>query len=227
MHKKNINAEVTNLSKYIHQAVLEPHTNIEELNQLCDASDFFDFKGFCTNLVRIPLARNRISTKKSMNLIAVIGFPFGDIPEELKQAQAEWAAEQGADEIDVVPNFLNLHEGNGSSFSNELSKICELGLPTRAILDTTRLNMEKLEIAVEASIDAGVKGIQTGNGFGPKATPKTIERLLPLVRGRCSIKAAGGVTNLIQALDLIKSGCSEIGTSKGLELIKEFKALNQ
>ena len=45
-------------------------------------------------------------------LIAVIGFPFGDIPHNFKQAQAEWAAEQGADELDIVPSF----QDQGPSF---------------------------------------------------------------------------------------------------------------
>ena len=49
-----------------------------------------------------------------------------------------------------------------------------------------------------------------------------IENLLPLVKGRCSIKAAGGIKSLIEVLELINSGCSAIGTSKGPELMKEF-----
>ena len=95
------------------------------------------------------------------------------------------------------------------------------------IIDAERLNEAKLELAVEASIDSGVKGIQTSSGFGPKVTPETIKRLIPLVRGRCSIKAVGGIKKLTEALEIINSGCSEIGTSIGPELMKEFNVLNQ
>ena len=53
-----------------------------------------------------------------------------------------------------------------------------------------------------------------------------IETISTLIRGRCSIKAAGGIKNLNEVLDLIKSGCSEIGTSVGPKLIKEFRRMN-
>ena len=95
-----------------------------------------------------------------------------------------------------------------------------------AIINATALNESDLKLIIDASIDAGVRGIQTGNGFGEKITPKKIQSLLPLIKGRCSIKAAGGIKSIYETLDLIKSGCSEIGTSFGPQLTKEFKRIN-
>ncbi len=227
MHNTSFDNEISDLAKYLHQAALNPHLNVEALNEICDASIYFNFSGLCTSLISLPIARERLGANKQTKLIATIGFPFGDIPSHLKQLQAEWAAEQGADELDVVPNFLELHEGHADLVADELSRICDIGLPTRVIINATQLNDSTLKLAIEASIDAGVRGIQTGNGFGPKINRKTIESLIPLIRGRCSIKAAGGVKSLVEALDLIKSGCSAIGTSTGPELIKEFRRLNQ
>ena len=51
-----------------------------------------------------------IHRNKTTKLIAVIAFPFGAIPYEIKKSQAEWAAEMGADELDIVPNFLHTSE---------------------------------------------------------------------------------------------------------------------
>ena len=126
-----------------------------------------------------------------------------------------------------MPNFFELHQGNTSKFADGLSQICELGIPTRVILDVERVSEEKLKLAIEASIDSGVRGIQTSSGFGPKVTPETIKKLISLVRGRCSVKAVGGIKKLTEVLELISSGCSEIGTSRGPELMKEFNCLNQ
>ncbi len=227
MQNKSFENEITDLPKYLHQAVLDPHLNVEVLNQICDASTYFNFAGLCTSLIRIPIARKRLGSNKKTNLIAVVGFPFGDIPYQLKQDQAEWAAEKGADELDVVPNFLELHEGHPEAVADELSRICEIGLPTRVIIDAKKLNKSSLKLVVEASIDAGVRSIQTGNGFGPKMSCEEIQTLSQLIKGRCSIKAAGGIKDLLETLNLIKSGCSFIGTSIGPELIKEFRRLNQ
>ena len=73
MQKKSLDVEITNLSEYIHQAALDPHLNLDRLNQICDASNFFGFKGFCTNLIRLPSARKRLSANNKTKLIAAIG----------------------------------------------------------------------------------------------------------------------------------------------------------
>ena len=88
-------------------------------------------------------------------MIAAIGFPFGALPAELKQAEAEWAASQGAEELDVVPDFRALANGSITSFADELGALCGLGLPLRVILDMARLTEDQLALAVEAAIDAG------------------------------------------------------------------------
>tara|TARA_B100000131_G_C17938803_1_gene541441 strand:+ start:172 stop:855 length:684 start_codon:yes stop_codon:yes gene_type:complete len=227
MGKETYTTQIIDLAEYLHQAVLDPHINKEDLNAIFDASNYLNFSGLCTNLVRIPLARKSLGKSQKTKLIAVIGFPFGDIPHNFKHEQAEWAAEQGADELDVVPNFLELYKGNIDLLAEELSKICEIGLPTRAIINAPRLNDVNLRLIVEACIDAGVQGIQTSNGFGPKITPEKVKEIVPIVKGRCSIKAVGGIKNLLDALDLIQAGCSVIGTSVGPELIKEFRKKNK
>ncbi len=210
------------LSSFIHQAALDPHLSLDFFNELCDASKYLNLAGFCTSLSQTSAARKRIGTSNQPKLITVIGFPFGNVPNKLKISEAEYAAEEGADELDIVPNFFALNDGQTAVFAEELSEICEIGLPSRVILDVTKLSLEKLSLAIDASIDAGVRGIQTGNGFGPKASTNIIQQLRPLTKGRCSIKAVGGINNCNDVLRLIEAGATEIGTSHGPQIIKEF-----
>ncbi len=219
----SLNDPNSDISSFIHQAALDPYLDLNSLNILCDACNHFNFSGLCTNLIRIPAARKRLGKNKSTKLIAVIAFPFGDIPAEFKKAEAEWAAEYGADELDVVPNFLDLQEGAIESFAEELAEISSKGLPTRVILNTMKLPRDKLPLAIEACIDAGARGIQTSNGFGSAVTHSHIYELLSLTKNRCSIKAAGGIKALPQALELINAGASSIGTTFGIEITKQFK----
>ena len=64
-------------------------------------------------------------------LIAVIGFPFGAIPAELKRAEAEWAAGHGAQELDVVPIGQALANAEAGRFAEELASsatwVCRCG----------------------------------------------------------------------------------------------------
>ena len=223
MKHKLMKGEINDISSFIHESALDPHLNLSSLSQICDACNHFTFAGLCTNLVRLPYARKYLGTNKATKLIAVIAFPFGDIPYEIKKSQAEWAADNGADELDIVPNFLQLHERKIDIFAEEMAGIISIGLPSRVILDTMKIQKEQLLLAIEASLDAGASGIQTGNGFGPTITSQHIRELNSITKNRCIIKAAGGVKSFGQAIELINAGATYIGTSAGAELAKQFK----
>ena len=223
MPYEKIKGNPNDISSFIHQAALDPHIDLDSLNQICDACKHFNFAGLCTNLIRIPAARDRLGKNQITKLIAVIDFPFGNNPGTIKRSEAEWAAENGADELDLVPNFLKLHEGAIEDFAEELSIINSVGLPFRVILDTMKLPQEKLQIAIDACIDSGAKGIQTSNGFGPVITDNHIKQIITLTRNRCSVKAAGGIKEIAQVIALIEAGVSSIGTSLGATIMKEFR----
>ena len=220
-----IKDEVPEFAPLIHQAALDPHLPVESLHKICDASRHYNFSGFCTNLSRLSAARERLGKSNQTKLIAVIAFPFGFIPSHQKKAEAEWAAEQGAEELDVVPDFLALTEGATEQFSAELASICETGLPVRAILDMANLQKEQLSIAVEASIDAGIHGLQTGNGFGRSVVIEDVHELSGLARGRCEIKATGGIKTTTQAFQLIEAGATKLGTTVGTKLMQDLANL--
>ena len=57
----------------------------------------------------------KLGSPNKTKLIAVIAFPFGFIPNSHKQAEAEWAEEKVAEELDVVPNFFYLSQLNLTS----------------------------------------------------------------------------------------------------------------
>ena len=129
-------------------------------------------RAISTTLSQLPQLRDRLGRSDGGPvLIAVIGFPFGAIPATLKHAEAEWAAANGAQELDVVPDFQALANNEAGRFAEELALLCDLGLPLRVILDMARLNEDQLALAVEAAIDAGAVGVQSGNGFGVTRNP--------------------------------------------------------
>ena len=227
MSSKSFQIDLPDLGRFIHQAALYPHLNEEGLNRICDTAKHLNFSGLCTNLIRIPTARKRLGTSCQTKLIAVISFPFGEMPSSIKRRQAEWAINEGAEELDIVPNYFALSQNKTNIFAEEISEISDLGLPTRVILDIGNLQKEKLSLAVDASIEAGVVGIQTGNGFGPTISKEQIKALSSLVRDRCSIKATGGVKTHTHAIELIQAGANQLGTSFGLELIQGLKEENK
>tara|TARA_Y100001968_G_scaffold189336_1_gene173551 strand:+ start:11948 stop:12634 length:687 start_codon:yes stop_codon:yes gene_type:complete len=227
MESNNALTESNDLAPLIHQAALNPLLDSESLNQICDESVYLNFSGLCTSLIRLPQARKRISLNSKTKLIATISFPFGDCPNFIKKKQAEWAASEGAEELDIVPNLFALAKGEVDRFAEEIAELCQLGLPLRVILNAIDLPKEKLRQAINASIEAGAEGIQAGNGFGPRISEKQIRDIEKAVANRISIKAVGGIKELNHVIELINAGANHIGTSRGPEIIQQLRKSNQ
>ena len=224
MSKNSLEEAHANISNVIYQAILNPHFNKETIVQVCDASKQNGFAGLCTSLANLAIARERLGSKSTTKLISVIAFPFGFIPTSNKRKEAEYAIEKGADELDLVPNYFALKEGNIELFAEEINQISELGIPVRVIIDANILiNSSKLSMAIDALIDAGAIGIQIGNGFGPSVSKDQTKHVSKLVKNRCSIKAVGGIKTFDQAIEIIEAGSTYIGTSFGFEITQEQK----
>ena len=224
MSKDNSEEAYANISKVIYQAILNPHLDKEMLFSVCNSSKQNGFAGLCTSLSHLSIARESLGPKNTTKLISVIAFPFGCIPTYNKLKEAEYAIEKGAEELDFVPNYFALREGNIEIFAEEINQLSELGIPVRVILDTNiLLSSSKLYLAINASIDAGATGIQIGNGFGPAITKNEIKQTYEIVKNRCSIKAVGGIKSFDKAIEIIEAGATCIGTSFGFEITQEQK----
>ena len=217
--------DLPDLAPLIDHALLDPHQGQEAVLRCCDEARHFGFAGVCLASRWLPVARERLgpSGGRGPRLISVVGFPFGAIPPEIKRAEAEWAAAAGAEELDVVPDFAALADGDSRRFCDDLAPLVELGLPVKVILEVGRLSPAALELAVEAAIDVGATTLKTGSGFGPAATVEQVQQLRQLARGRAAIKASGGITGLEQALALVEAGASRLGTSRGVSLIEALR----
>jgi deoxyribose-phosphate aldolase len=224
-----VTADLPDLAPLIDHALLDPHQGREGVHRCCDEARHFGFAGVCVASRWVEAARERLPLQgsgkgSSPQLITVVGFPFGAIPAPIKRAEAELAAAAGADELDVVPDFGALAEGDTATVLADLAPICELGLPVKVILEVGRLTPEALELLVEVSIDAGARFLKSGSGFGPPVTPAQVGRLRDLARGRAAVKASGGIGDLEQACALVEAGASRLGTSRGVALMQALRA---
>ncbi len=221
-----MSADRPDLAPLIDHALLDPHHGSSAVRQCCEEARHFGFAGVCVASRWVASAREQLPLDgkgASPKLIAVVGFPFGAVPAAVKLAEAVAAAEAGADELDVVPDFGALADRQSTPIHDELAAICELGLPVKVILEVGRLDPDSLALLVEISIDAGARFLKSGSGFGPAVTVDHIEQLRQLARGRAAIKASGGIANLEQALALVEAGATRLGTSRGVALAQAMR----
>jgi len=222
-----LNAERPDLAPLIDHAQLDPLAGRDAIERCCDEARHFGFAGVCVASRWVAHARERLPRNSGgplPRLVSVIGFPFGAVAATIKRAEAELAAEQGADELDVVPDFGALADRDSTRLHADPAAVAEVGLPFKVILEAGKLTPEALELLVEVSIDAGASFLKTGSGFGPAATIAQVQTLRQLARGRAAVKASGGIANLESALELVTAGATRLGTSRGVALIEALRS---
>jgi deoxyribose-phosphate aldolase len=216
--------ESPDLAPLIDHALLDPRQGQEAVQRCCAEALQHGFAGVCLASRWVPQARRWLGNRGAVRLVSVVGFPFGAVAAEIKRAEAEWAVEQGADELDLVPDFALLIDGELTALHDSIASVVELGLPVKLILEAGELAPENLANLVEVALDAGVTYLKTGSGYGSPVEPALLRQLKQLAQAKAKLKASGGIRNLEQALALVEAGAERLGTSRGVELVRAQRA---
>ena len=213
------------LAAYIDHSLLKPSATVLEVKQLCQEAWQYDFPTVCVYPVAVKQAAELLHDKKTQ-VCTVIGFPTGANTSQVKLYEAREAVENGATELDVVINLGWLKEKETDKIYQEIARICaETGKTVKAILETAVLTHEEKRLAGEICLDAGVAYLKTSTGWFGGATVEDVSILKEITRGQVGIKASGGIRSLQQARELIRAGATRIGTSRGIELMRQQKEL--
>ncbi len=218
MSAKDFNIDI---ATYIEHTLLKPSAIAEEVKQVCQEAWQYNFPSVCIYPVAVRQAKELLHDKKPQ-VCTVIGFPTGATSTATKLYEAQEAVENGATELDVVINLGWLKSGESSKVYDEIAEICsETGQVVKAILETTVLTNEEKKIAGKICMDAGAAYLKTSTGWFGGATVEDVEILKKITRGEVGIKASGGIRTYEQAIALIHAGATRLGTSRGIDLIRQ------
>lgn len=209
------------LSSYIDYTLIEPCSTIKDVEKCCNIAFKYKYRAICISPVNVYYARKYIENelKAEIPIAVVVGFPLGENLTETKVFETKKAIADGADEIDVVISISRVKNNDFNYVKNELLRIRRIARKkiVKAIIETTFLSRDEITKVVKICLRCKVDFIQTSTGYaGGGATPEVIELLYELTRGKCKIKAAGGITSKEEANDLIRKGAACIGTSRKL-----------
>jgi deoxyribose-phosphate aldolase len=209
------------IANYIDHALLSPTATPEQVEQCCAEADRFRFPAVCVYPTAVRQAAELLHGKP-IQICTVIGFPTGATTSAVKLYEAQEAAENGATELDVVINLGWLKVGKSEDIYREMASICEeTGRTVKAILETALLTDTEKRLAAEICMDAGVAYLKTNTGWFGGATVADVRFLRNITKGQVGIKASGGIRTLEQALELIAAGATRLGTSRGLDLVRQ------
>lgn len=209
------------LATYIDHTLLKPSAIAEEVKQICQQAWQYNFPAVCIYPTAVKQARELLHDKQP-HVCTVIGFPTGAVTSAVKLYEAQEAVENGATELDVVINLGWAKSGESGKIYREIAQICaETGQTVKAILETTVLTNEEKRLAAEVCLDAGVAYLKTSTGWFGGATIEDVELLKEITRGQVGIKASGGIRTYEQAIALIHAGATRLGTSCGIDLLRQ------
>ena len=213
-----------NLARKIDHTNLRADATEKDIKKLCDEAQLYNFKCVCVNPVNVSLAVDNIKNHDT-GVCTVVGFPLGAITTEGKAFITGEAVKQNAAEIDMVMNIGHLKSGRDELVFKDVQGVVEAanGKLVKVILETALLTVEEKVKASLIAKEAGADFVKTSTGSGglTGATVEDVTLLKKTVGKNMGIKASGGIRDLKTVLSMLNAGADRIGTSGGVQIMKE------
>ncbi|MCF8609556.1 deoxyribose-phosphate aldolase [Gordonia sp. HY285] len=166
-----------------------------------------------------------------LSACVVAGFPSGKHHSLVKAAEARFAVENGAQEVDMVidvgsavdgrydeilADVLTVREGVGAD--TVLKVIVESAVLLEAIGD------DGLAAVCRKAVEGGADFVKTSTGFHPAggASVHAVRVMRAAVGGSIGVKASGGIRTAEFAAELIAAGATRLGLSGSRAVLEGF-----
>jgi deoxyribose-phosphate aldolase len=217
---------MNNFNRFLESTVLKPTMTDREVDVLIRDAIEEQFVGICVPSFWVKKAKRDLK-EEDIQVVTVIGFPFGFEDTATKVAETREAIKNGADELDLVWSQTAYHSGMTWPKIEiaQISKIChEEERILKVIIETAYLNQDQIREACLICQDAGADYVKTSTGYAPTgAKVEDIALMREVLPSAIGIKASGGIKTLDFALELIKAGADRIGTSSAKALMEAWR----
>ena len=212
------------LNEKIHAIIINPYLKWDDFISNCDLIKKYSIRNISTSLNYLSYLKNAMSNH-SVNINALISYPFADLPISFIDEFVGFAKDKGANGIEYMPNFINLSKRNIDTFGLEIEMVKRSEIPVTLIINKSKLNKELFVKTLEISLELGIKSFQFGDGFGPPISASDVDEILKIISKKSLIKIVGGIKRLTQVIDLFDSGINCVGTSNFSEIFEEVRMI--
>ncbi|WP_162342471.1 deoxyribose-phosphate aldolase [Cyclobacterium salsum] len=214
-----------NLHRYIEHSALHPAVDEQSIRLLINQAFKYHFRAVCVPPFWVKKVKRELA-EEDIQVVTVVGFPFGYNMSQTKLAECNQALDDGADELDVVWSlsaFKSKMNWPKIELAQLANRIHDREKLMKVIVETAYLNKEELEQACSICRDAGADFVKTSTGYAPVgAEAGKIREMRQLLPSQIGIKASGGIKTMDQALEMIHAGADRIGTSGGPQIMEAF-----
>ncbi|MCB0737608.1 MAG: deoxyribose-phosphate aldolase [Bacteroidetes bacterium] len=212
------------LESSLEQTLLKPGCTQAEIEEMCTKAAQTKMHGVCVPPFFVPAAKKALENS-DLEIITVVGFPFGYNNINTKAEETKKAISDGATEIDMVMNISAFKSGMINHVADGIDSIKTLcgmnDLPLKVIIESGILTQKEIILAAEICADKEVDFVKTSTGFiGHGATIETVSLLRNILPKTIKIKASGGIKDAQTAQAMLAAGADRIGTSAGFTILE-------
>ncbi|MCY7420854.1 MAG: deoxyribose-phosphate aldolase [Chitinophagaceae bacterium] len=213
------------LHAFIDHTILKPTTLVSDVENVCSEAITYRFAAVCIPPTFVKLAKQLLK-ETPVKVATVIGFPFGYSAVEAKLAEILLAMVDGADELDVVINFMAIKNNDWQYVANEINHLLPViklhGKVIKVIIESGVLTDEEIIKCCTLYGIAEVDYVKTSTGYAEKgATVEAVSLMRKHLPAHIKIKASGGIKDHRFAEQLINAGASRLGCSAGVSIVKQ------
>ena len=226
--------------KTAEQAGISKNKNIEIVANCIQEAIDEHFKLVMIRPEMVALAKKMILSQHSkLDIGTVIDFPQGNSTLNKKLLEARQAIIDGADDLDFVCNYEAFKKGQINLVKEEILKCTQLGIQNHKvvkwIIEVAALNNQQiiqLSVLIKNVIISNFKEenyasifVKSSTGFykteNNLRNGATIPSIIMMLENASPlpVKAAGGVRNYEEAMNMVRLGVKRIGTSSAKAIV--------
>ena len=200
------------LSKRIELLMAKPYPTRPDVEACCRETRMGGYRSITVPSSLIDAAYD-LTSDSAIQVCCLIGYPFGQSHPDVKRYETEAAVDLGAHEIELVPSFARLIEGEYSMVLREIRDVVDAAeeRSVRVSVEYSLWSEDQLGEIIRLVLDSGAQYLTTSIAPSPKAiTPSVVEMLRTLAGPSFGIKI-GGLRDLNNAESLVAAGADRIG----------------
>jgi len=217
---------IKNIAKIIDHTNIRKTATKKDIKKTCQEAKKYKFRGVCVNPEWVKFVSEELKDT-GIKTVVLIDPPMGLSPHTKRVEIAKQAKKDGADEIDIVMNIIDMKYERYDEILKDLKEICKI-LPTKVIIGSGYLTDEEIKKASELVKKAGAFCVKTATEKDPLEHIELKEkaRHLKIMREGApglKIKASGKIRSLKDLEMMVEAGADIVGTSSSVEIMKEYK----
>jgi deoxyribose-phosphate aldolase len=213
------------LNQYIDHTILKPTTLQSDIEKVCNEAKQYNFAAVCVPPLFVKKSKELLR-ETNVKVATVIGFPFGYSAIEAKLAEILLSMVDGADELDVVINFMAIKNGDWAYVANEINHLLPViknnNKVVKIIIESGVLTNDEIVKCCQLYGVAEIDFLKTSTGYAEKgATIEAVQLMRQNLPKHIQIKASGGIRNYEFAKQLVEAGATRLGCSASVAIVTE------